>query len=172
MPDIAPIIDHLNRTRANLLAIASVVPEEHWSEPAHDGRWSPAEIIAHLTMVETRVTGVAARLVQSPAVRVPLWKRLHMPISMVQWRIIRVKTPVPLDSSLIGKKCPMLERFTELRRQTIALLRENEQRDLHDYRFPHPFLGSFHLYDWFRFLGFHELRHTKQMQENVTLRPR
>jgi hypothetical protein len=170
--DIAPIIDHLNRTRASLLDLCARIPDEQWPLAAHGGDWSPGEIIAHLTMVETKVTGVAARIIQSPAIRVPLWKQMHLPIAFVQWRVIRVKTPVPLDASLIGKKFPMLERFTEIRRQTMALLQENQQRDLHGYRFPHPFLGSYHLYDWFRFLGFHEVRHTKQMQENVTLRPR
>ena len=172
MQDIAPIIDHLNRTRASLLDLSVKIPDEQWSLAAPGGGWSPGEIIAHLTMVETKVTGVAARIIQSPAIRVPVWKRMHLPIAFVQWRVIRVKTPVPLDASLIGKKFPMLERFTEIRRQTVALLRENQRRDLHEYRFPHPFLGSYHLYDWFRFLGFHEVRHTKQMQENVTLRPR
>jgi hypothetical protein len=166
----APIIDHLNRTRSSLLTLIATIQEERWSEPPRRGGWSPGEIIAHLTMVETKVTTVAARIVQAPPIRVPAWKRIHVPIVFVQWRGIRVKTPIPPDKELLGEKHQMLERFAGFRRQTVALLQENQPRDLGNYRFSHPFFGSLNLYDWFRFLGFHEVRHTKQMQENVDSR--
>jgi hypothetical protein len=165
-----PIIDELNRTRGKLLSVASGIPEKEWSDKATGGGWSPAEIIAHLTMVETKVTSVAAQIAQAPAVHVPRWKRFHLPIAFVQWRLIRVKTPIPLETQMILEKAQMLESFADIRRETVAFLHENQQRDLGYYRFPHPFLGSFHLYDWFRFLAFHEVRHTKQMQENVISR--
>jgi hypothetical protein len=170
MQNVAPIIDQLNRTRASLLALAAEIQEKQWSEPPPGGGWSPGEIIAHLSMVETRVSSQSARIVQAPAIRVPAWKRIHVPVAFVQWRVIRVKTPIPLDAKLIGEKHSMLERFAGIRHQTVAHLQENHQLDLSDYRFPHPFFGSLNLYDWFRFLALHELRHTKQMQENVTSR--
>jgi hypothetical protein len=168
--NIAPIIDQLNRTRASLLALIAKFQDERWSEPPPGGAWSPGEIIAHLIMVETRVSSHAARIVQAPAIRVPAWKRIHVPVAFVQWRLIRVKTPIPLDTKLIGEKDSMLGRFAEIRRQTVALLLENHQRELGDYRFPHPFFGSLNIYDCFRFLALHEVRHTKQMQENVDSR--
>ncbi|MGH9704771.1 MAG: DinB family protein [Candidatus Acidiferrales bacterium] len=76
---------------------------------------------------------------------------------------------VPVSKDLIREKPQMLEVLASSRRETIAFLEENREHDLRYYRFPHPFLGSFHLYDWFRFLSYHELRHTKQMQKNVNL---
>jgi len=45
------------------------------------------------------------------------------------------------------------------------LIKETTNRDLSVYRWRHPFLGSLNAYEWFSFLGSHQIRHEKQMRE-------
>ena len=167
MANVPSIIDKLNAVRAGLESAAGGVPVELWREPPRPGAWSAAEVIAHLTMVEGKITEGAARLVRSAPAPVPLWNRLHIPARLAEWRGFRVKTPLPLDPSLLAEKEAMLARLAELRRGTLALLEEHRGRELSAYRWKHPFFGSLNYYSWFRMIAHHEARHTKQLREIV-----
>ena len=61
----------------------------------------------------------------------------------------------------------MLAELREIRGRTLALLLDTRNRDLTVYRWRHPFLGSLSSYEWFSFLGSHQIRHEKQMREIV-----
>ena len=91
--------------------------------------------------------------------------RLHVPIRFVESRAIRAKTPIAIDPELVQEKETMLAGLREMRERTLAFLEETKGRDLSDYRWRHPFLGSLNAYDWFEFVAAHESRHEKQMRE-------
>jgi DinB family protein len=167
--DWTPIISQLDSTRALLVSTANALPEDHWRTPPRQGAWSAAEVMAHLWTVETRVLDGAERVVRAPLQRVPAWKRLHLPVSLAEWRGFRVKSPIPLDPNLVDEKQPTLERLEAARKRTQGFIQEYHGRDLSPYRFPHPFFGSLNLYDWFRVIAHHEARHTKQLREIVEL---
>lgn len=167
MADITPIIEKLNAVRAGLESAAGAAPAELWGKPPRPGAWSAAEVMAHLTMVEGKITKGAALLVRSAPPPVPFWKRLHIPARLAEWRGFRVKTPVPLDPSLLGEKEAMLAGLADLRRGTLALLEEHRGRELSAYRWKHPFFGSLNYYSWFKMIAHHEARHTKQLREIV-----
>ena len=167
--DLTPILSRLDSSRAALLEISQAVPEDRWREAPRAGAWSAGEVIAHLTMVEKRVIEGAKRIVAGPPVATPLWKRVHLPVWLAEWRGFRAKTPIPLDPSLVGDKQPMLDNLVALRLGTLEFIEENRNRDLSPYRFPHPFFGSLNVYDWFRMIAHHEARHTQQVREIVEL---
>ena len=153
--------------RANLLSVADRVPTGHWQERPGSAGWSTAEVIAHLTQVETAITTKAAKLVEHEPHAVPVWKRFHLPVRLIEVRIVRRKTPIPLEPALVTDKEEMLARLREARHRTLGFLQEVGERDLGPYRWPHPFFGSLNLYDWFRVIAHHEVRHTKQIREIV-----
>jgi hypothetical protein len=165
LPDIETIIGQLNRARAGLEAAAEALPAARWQEAPRSGAWSAAEVIAHLTMVEERITGGASKLVQGGAPQVSLWRRLHLPPQLAEWRGFRAKTPIPLDRDLLGEKGAMLERLAAARQRTMELLQRNRERNLRAYRWRHPFFGSLNYYQWFRMIAHHEVRHTRQLRE-------
>ena len=167
MADVAPIIERLNHVRAGLESAVSAVPEQLWRKTPRPGAWSAAEVVAHLTMVEGAIADGAARLVRGAPHGVPVWKRLHLPVRLAEWRGVRVKTPVPLDPQLLGEKEAMLARLAGQRQRTLALLEEHRGRELSAYRWKHPFFGSLNYYSWFRMVAHHEARHTKQIREIV-----
>jgi hypothetical protein len=84
---------------------------------------------------------------------------------LVESRIIRRKSPIPLDSSLLNTKEEMLGELRAARDRTLAFLQETSKQDLSAYFWPHPFLGMLNGYEWFEMIASHEIRHTKQMRE-------
>ena len=104
MPDLDAIIERLNSARSDLFAVADLVPRGRWQHRPSPGKWSAAEVIAHLTQVETVITGKSAKLIQDDALPVPLWKRWHLPVQIVEFRLTRRQTPIPLDPALVAEK--------------------------------------------------------------------
>ncbi|MGH9795760.1 MAG: DinB family protein [Candidatus Acidiferrales bacterium] len=165
MTDADSIRTHIARCRAELLAAADAVPSRQWQDSPGAGRWSAAEILAHVTMVEQAITAGARKVLAAEPRRYSLWQRLHPPVSIVAWRGFRRETPIPLDRTLLAECTTMQQRLAEARARTLALLEENAARDLRRWYWPHPFLGPLNYYQWFRLLGYHDSRHAKQMRE-------
>lgn len=171
MKKLTAILAHLEESRAQLFTAADMVPARHWGASPQSEVWSTAEVTAHLMMVEQAITASAGKLLLRPPRFVPIWRRLHVPLRTTEWRGIRRKSPIPLDRNLLAEKEVMLAALREVRSRTIAFLDGLPDRDLGVYRWPHPFLGSLNLYDWFRVVGYHEIRHSKQIREIVELLP-
>ena len=171
-PKLNSLIINMANSQAGFLRVADAVPTQEWRTRPSEGRWSAAELVAHLMMVERAVIGKADRVVQKPPKHVPLLKRIHLPMALVESRLIRRKTPVPVDTSLLGDKEVMLAELREVRRRSLAFLEETKGRDLRQYYWPHPALGTLSTYQWMKFLAAHEVRHTKQMREIAVSLPK
>src|SRR5271154_6924643 len=167
MIDTASIVELLNSAHVDMLEACEQVSAARWRKAPRKGRWSAAEVIAHLTMVESAVWSATREELSKQPRHHPLWKRLHIPVAITVMRSIKRKTPVPLDSRLVKAREEALEGYSAARRRTLKFIAEQTNRDLSSYRRPHPFLGSLNLYDWMRVLAYHEIRHTKQIREIV-----
>jgi hypothetical protein len=167
MQDIAPILEHLHSTRQKFLAAIESVPDDRWQEAPRADAWSAAEVVAHVTLVERAVNKNANRVLSAPPASVPLFERLHIPIWISTWRILRVKTPIPMKTELLGNKNELIASLTAARKLSTEFLEANRNRNLSLYRAPHPFLGSLNVYKWYHFIAYHEERHRKQIREIV-----
>jgi len=171
MRDIAAIRSHIERCRVAFLAAAGGVPADKWRQPPGGGCWSAAEVVVHVTQVERAIVDGARKLLAEPPRQFSLWSRvLRPPFHLAQWRgpgFMRRKSPIPLDATLVADREPMLARLAEGRAVTLALLEETKERDLRAWRWKHPFFGPLSYYEWMRTLGYHDLRHAKQIREIV-----
>jgi uncharacterized damage-inducible protein DinB len=154
------------------LRAADAVSPENWKTRPAEGRWSAAELVAHLMMVERAVIGKADRIAEKAPKRISLFKRIHLPIALVHSRIIRRKSPVQVEPGMLRDKEDMLAELREVRGRTLAFLEEMKSRDLSEYLWTHPALGNLNTYEWIKFLAAHEIRHAKQMQEIVASIPK
>jgi hypothetical protein len=169
---LEPILDKLDRASFRLLRTSDSVPAQYWNSRPGQDRWSPAEIIAHVVMVETSVIAYAQKVSAKSPKRFPLHKRLHLPLALVEARIIRRKTPIPLDPQWVREKEDALAQLRETREKTVAFIQQIKDRDVGVYRWPHPFLGVLNMYDWLQMIAAHELRHEKQMHEILKRLPK
>jgi hypothetical protein len=164
-PVLEPIVEKLARAQHGLLRAADAVPADLWKTTPKPEAWSAAELVAHLMTVERAVIRTADRILQKVAKPIPLLKRFHLPLAAAELRLVRLKTPIPLDPALLREKEPMLAELREVRERTLAFLDEVRGRDLSAYRWRHQFLGSLSAYGWFSLIAAHEIRHEKQLRE-------
>ena len=172
MKSFNAIVEKLARSRNDLLFVADTVPAEHWKAKPGDNRWSAGELTGHLMIVEKRIISRADHLLQGPAKPRPFLKRFHVPMVVVEARLFRRISPIPLDSEKIREKEEMLSELRQVRERTLAFIEETRGRDLSQYCMPHPFLGTLTAYEWFQFIASHEIRHTKQMAEIAAALPK
>jgi len=102
-------------------------------------------------------------MLEKPPNRVPLYKRFHVPMAVVESRLIRRKDTDPFGTPrLSAKKKEMLGRTAgSSGKETLAFIGETMERDLSKYHMPHAFLGMLNAYEWFQMIASHEVRHTK-----------
>jgi uncharacterized damage-inducible protein DinB len=160
------------RAQTRLLSAADAVAAEEWKTQPSEGKWSAAELVAHLMMVERAVIAKADRVRQHPPKRVPLLKRIHIPMALVESRWIRRKSPMPVEPEMLGDKEVMLAELRGVRERSLAFLEETRSRNLAEYCWAHPALGTLNTYEWMQFIASHEVRHTKQMREIVADLPK
>ena len=165
MPDLKFTVAKLVRAQQGLLSSAHAVESVLWNTAPGVGSWSAARIVAHLCQVEHNVLTNADRLTRKSPLPVSFFKRFHLPIALVESRMIKRKSPLALDPKLLANKETMLAELRSVRERTLAFLDETHGRDLRAYCWAHPFLGSMNLYEWFTFVAAHQTRHTKQMVE-------
>jgi hypothetical protein len=164
---LSPIVRHLQASRAKLLSVAEEVSELRWRESPGPDRWSAAEVIAHVAIIEETVIFGMKRLLRSAPKPVPLRKRFHLPVAIATWRGRKLGTPIPLDEKRVRDKQESLAGLVATREVTVTFIESTCGTDVGLYRYKHPFLGSLNMYEWFRLIGYHEIRHAKQIRELV-----
>jgi uncharacterized damage-inducible protein DinB len=172
VPILQTITENLARAQKEFLSAADVVPPEQWKMSPGDGRWSAGELVSHLITIERSIIRSADKLLQKPPKPRSFLRRFHLPMVVVESRLIRRKTPIPLDPELVREKEEMLAQLREVRERTTAFMEETRRCDLSKYHMPHAFLGTLNAYEWLQMIASHEVRHTKQMREIATTLPK
>jgi hypothetical protein len=165
VPSIPKIIENLARAQSELLRAADAIPAEQWQRRPVEGRWSAGELIVHLSAVERFILGRTDKLLQNPPKSVPFYKRFHLPMKIVEARVIRRKAPAVVEPQMAGEKEETLAELRAVRERTLAFIEETRSRYLSQYNFRHPFLGNLNAYEWLQFIASHEIRHVKQLRE-------
>jgi hypothetical protein len=158
-------LEKLQAARRKLLAAADAFAEQDWEKAPSPGGWSAAEVFAHLTQVETTITrGAASLLAGEPPPRRWL-ERLHLPAWFAAFRLMKVKSPLPLDPGLVGDKASSLAQLASSREALLKLVSAHAHRDLSRYWMRHPYFGGLNFYEWLGLVAYHERRHTAQLRE-------
>jgi DinB superfamily len=161
------LLKELAGSRERLLRIAkNLSREELHYRPAAD-RWTVAECLEHIAMVEARVLGLIQKTLETP---VDSSKRSAFEgmddafVAGVVGRVARFKAPEPLVPT---GRCPdeqLLKEFEGTRQQTRAFA-TSTNADLRRYFYKHPVLGELDLYQWLLLIAAHCDRHRVQSEE-------
>ena len=172
MGSLKTIFENLTRAQGELLRAADRVPLGQWKTSPGRGRWSAGELIGHLITIERAILQAADKRLQKPPEALPFYKRFHVPMAFVEFRLVRRKTPISTDGQEVGEKEAMLAELREVRKRTLAFIEETRGYDLSLYSMPHALLGTLNMYEWLQMIASHELRHTKQMREIADTLPK
>ena len=143
--------------------------EQQAFSPATD-RWSVAELVEHLSIVEGNVARLLDKLLgkaEEETGAAAETSDSFDPVSIEEFvertRAVKLEAPerirptgLPLADSLA--------RLSESRAALQALRPRVERADGRALRFPHPAWGPLDLYQWLLFVGAHEDRHLAQIE--------
>lgn len=170
-PRIAEILDYVDRETAKLRATYESIPAERRGVRPAPGRWSPAEVIHHLTIVERRVAQRLAALIEQARSLPP--ERDTSPIlpSMIavqrvpnrSMRFVTSEAGEPRDTD----PARVWPDYEEARRALREVAASAAGLALGEVSTPHPALGTFTGYDWIAFAGAHATRHADQIREDA-----
>lgn len=169
MKDLASILKFLKISRARFISTANEIPDTKWRQSPATDVWSAAEIAAHLAMIEESIVARCRKASQAAPRAVPLLKKIHPPLGLATWRGRKVRSPLLLDPDQVHDRPKAYEVLQMTREASVAFLESCDRRDLTSHRFAHPIFGSLNVYEWYRFIGYHELRHRKQLRELVEI---
>ena len=169
-PRIAELLAYVDRETENLRDVYHSVPPDRRNVRTDPVRWSPAEIVMHLAIVDQRITQRLAALIEearglppepevSPLLPNPL-------ITRALDRTSRFKTgpaSEPIDVDPAG----VWDELMTQRRALVEVVARGDGLALGRVSAPHPALGSLTGYEWIAFVGAHAARHAEQMREEL-----
>ena len=158
------ILNRLDSNHRQLLDTVSRLSPKLFAQRPSENEWSVAEIVHHLHLVEELVIKQIEKELKSPPRKLGLLRQL-MPTSIVASRLIRVKAPKaanPLEPPTMEEN---IAGFNSARAKLKDLCATHGAERLKETVFTHPFLGEINGTATVSFVGYHELRHYKQIRE-------
>lgn len=170
-PRTQELLDRLDTHRVELRDAVDAVPAGLREQRPSPDRWSVAEILEHLSIVENRIAGIlASRIAAARAEGVPEESETGptVPESFIPMIRDRSRPRVASEASTPGGAMDADAAWAALERSRNALREAVLSGDglaLGEVTAPNPALGELNLYQWIAFVAGHEARHTDQIRE-------
>jgi hypothetical protein len=168
---LAELRTFVDAQRSALLAAASTVPSDRWTERPAPESWSLTELFEHLYRVENG----SARLVEKRALEAraaghPTETDTSSMLGALDGtgltdRSRKLEAPERVAPTGGWTREQALESLARSRATLHDGLRAAEGLALCTVKAPHPRLGEIDLYQWILFIGQHEQRHVQQAAE-------
>ena len=167
-PRIAELLDYLEAQTGNLRAAFESIPADRRMERPTPDRWSPAEIVHHLAIIESRVGLRLAKLIeQARALPPESDTRTLFPMTnatRAEVRDRKLKTPEAGEPRGTDPT-RVWDQLLESRAALHVVIKSGDGLQLGAVSAPHPYLGDFTAYEWIAFVGAHAARHADQIRE-------
>lgn len=164
------VAERLAVKRARLEEALGRFAESRFHERPRSGGWGAADVAEHLVRVEARIVAGARRTVEQGQGATPAaWDALlKLPMRLGITEGIRVRAAKAADPLEDGAAAGFtrdehLARLQATRAATLSFLHETRDRDLRGLWLKHPFFGCFGVREFIDWIGWHEARHTRQL---------
>jgi hypothetical protein len=168
-PRLTELLDYVHAQKDNLRSAYDAVPPERRAVRPEPERWSPAEIVHHLVIVDRRINQRLRSLIEEARALPPESDDSAIVATIaprVTTRDRRFKTseasePRETDPSRIW------DDLGAVRREFEEIVATCDGLALGKVFAPHPALGPLCGYDWLAFVGAHAARHADQIREQM-----
>ena len=169
---LADVVARLDLTRDDLRLAIDAIPAPLRDERPGLDRWSVAEIVEHLALVEERYATIVSdsladvKRLGRPAdgsARVPLPDHLE---TLLANRSARRPAPEPFHPTGVPFDAAWA-KAGGVRAAFRTLLSGADGLALHEAVYDHPRFGTLNAYQWVEFVAAHERRHLDQVRENA-----
>jgi len=164
------LLAYLDEQRSILKsAFESVPPNRRDRQPAPE-RWSAANVVEHLAIVEARISKILSERIQDARTTLSVETNTDPILPTLDYkrmydRSTRVKAPetaIPTGLDAASAWTALENAGSTMRTMLVA----NDGLALSSVTHPHPRFGSLSVYQWIAFLGAHEVRHAAQIRED------
>jgi len=170
-PRLEEVLNYLDTERRALRDAVELVPPAQRDQSPGTDRWSVAQVLQHLVMIEKRIgMGVTKWVVDARAGGLGPETETSSVLNSLDLALIADRSRRRTAPEEVRPKGDLdaASAWTALE-QTRAVLRAGalagDGLALGEVIQPHPVLGPINLYQWLLFVGSHEARHTAQVRE-------
>lgn len=168
--NISEIYDANDKIRARLKETVSDLTDEQANFLPEGEKWSVANLVEHVAIVENGITRICAKLLtEAQAKGAAAGGEAKISEDFLQklsWgRTQKFEAPERVHP---GGKMTIAESLAKLdeNRQKLEDLRPLfESVECSDFKFPHPAFGDMSAHEWFALIGGHEFRHIEQIKK-------
>ena len=167
------VIESISRDRERLLgAVAGLGPAQLEFQPSA-GAWSIGEVLHHLALADDGTSRLFARFLEraqeaklppDPSPERSVLGTIETVVAGADEQKAVAPDRVTPRSHLDAEEC--LARLSASRTKLIGTLGRLSAFDVSTLTFPHPFFGELDPYQWLLITGWHERRHTAQIERN------
>jgi hypothetical protein len=161
------VLNYLAETRAELLRIVEDFPANQFHVRPAEDRWSAAETLEHVLIVERRALARIQATLQEPAPssgRSQMEGRDEELLDRVRIRGVRVPAPPFVLPTGGQDRTQLVSAFKEARQATAEFARATDA-DLRHHLARHPLFGEIDCYQWLSLIAAHSQRHCAQIAE-------
>ena len=158
--------EYLEQTRERLLrSVRNLSPTQLAHKPAPD-RWSVAECLEHITVVENLVLGNINNALKEAAGSPKTDMGDEDLVRTVTDRTLRANAPERVVPTGRTPHDQLIREFEAARKRTAEFVASTSV-SLRQYAFPHPRFGQLDCYQWLLLVAGHADRHRQQVEEVV-----
>ncbi|MDQ3667608.1 MAG: DinB family protein [Acidobacteriota bacterium] len=156
----------LDSIHSKLVNTITTIEDPVFSRNPAENEWSIAEIVHHLCLVEERVIKELETELANPPGRIGFLRKF-IPTCIVASRLLRVKAPKGVNPVNPPSRAEVIANYDAARSRLKELCSSHGRNRLKQVVFKHPFLGEIDGTATVSFIGYHELRHYKQIREAI-----
>jgi uncharacterized damage-inducible protein DinB len=170
-PRLEEVLSYLDSERAALADAVALVPTELRDQPPGPDRWSVAQVLQHLVIIEKRIAmGVTKWVGDARAAGLGPEAEVSSVLNSLDLALIgdRSKRRNAPEEVVPAGDLDAASAWTALEKTRAALragVLPGDGLALSEVIQPHQVLGPINLYQWLLFVGAHEARHTGQVRE-------
>src|SRR5690348_9557996 len=167
-PRISELLAYVDRQMAILKDAYESVPPDQRNARTNPRRWSPAEVVHHVAMVERRLAQRLASMVEQARAFPPetqttsaLSTRATANVLDRTARFVTSEATEPRDTD----PTRVWDELMDAHREVVSVIQSGDGLALGSVAAAHPRLGEFNGYEWIAFIGSHAARHADQIRE-------
>lgn len=167
-PRITELLGHLDSQRTYLRAAVDEIPADQLAVEPAPGRWSVLGVLEHLSIIETRITGLLQKKVSEAQLGPETESTPVMPdarMGRMRDRSIKITASDAVQPTGTVDMNAAWKALETSRTRLRAFIAEVDGLSLGDVTHPHPVFGPLDVYSWIAFIGSHEARHADQIRE-------
>ena len=167
-PRITELLAYVEQQTAILRSAYESVPPAQRAVRTTPDRWSSAEVVHHVAMVEHLLAMRLALLIEQARALPPETETTTALTTQSTSNVVNRTGRFATSEALEPKNTDpgrVWDDLMDARREVIRVIQTGDGLALGAVSAPHPRLGGFSAYEWIAFIGSHAARHADQIRE-------